>query len=95
MTLMWPFGSLSDWTTEAMTPISWMSPATGSSTFGSRCAARKILFSGVARAASRAAMDEARPTTNGAIIRGNTTMSRSGTSGSVRGAVAAGSREVV
>src|SRR5207237_1472936 len=40
----------------------------------SRCA-------GVARGDSRAWIDESRPTTNGAIMCGNTTMSRSGTSG--------------
>ena len=74
----------------ATTPTSWMSPAAGSSIFGSRCAARKIRLSGVRRAASSAAMDDARPTTNGAIIRGKTTMSLSGTSGSVRVAGRAG-----
>ena len=81
ITLMCPFGSLRDWTTVATTPTSWMSPAAGSSIFGSRCAARKIRLSGVSRAASSAAIDDARPTTKGAIIRGKTTMSRSGTSG--------------
>ena len=90
ITLMWPLGSLRDWTTTATTPISWMSSAWGSSTFGSFWAARKICFSGAASASSSAAMEEARPTTKGAIIRGKTTMSRSGTSGSVRVAVLSG-----
>src|SRR5664280_713241 len=70
ITLMWPFGSFSDCTTDAMTPVSLMSPAAGSSTLGSFCAARKIVFSDDASAVSSAAMDDARPTTKGAIIRG-------------------------
>ena len=45
--------------------------------------ARKILFSDVASVASSARIEARRPTTNGAIIDGKTTMSRSGTSGSV------------
>jgi len=43
--------------------------------------ARKIFFSVVESVASSAWIDARRPTTNGAIIDGNTTMSRNGTRG--------------
>src|SRR5450759_2808262 len=59
-----------------------MSPAAGSSIFGSFWAERKIRFSGVWSARSRARIELSRPTTKGAIMCGKTTMSRSGTSGS-------------
>src|SRR6266542_1668595 len=81
MTLMWPLGSFSDWATVATTPMAWMSSGRGSSSWGSFWAERKSRLPGVARAASRAWIDESRPTTKGAIMCGNTTMSRSGTSG--------------
>src|SRR5947209_18076092 len=55
----------------------------GSSILGSFCVARKIFFSDVASVASSARIEARRPTTNGAIIDGKTTMSRSGTRGSV------------
>src|SRR5439155_2508757 len=74
-------GSLSDWATVATTPIEWMSSGRGSSNCGSFWAERKSRFPGGARAAPRAWIDESRPTTNGAIMCGNTTMSRNGTSG--------------
>src|SRR5215831_7114755 len=60
-----------------------MSCGFGSSNWGFFCAARKRRFEGVASAASSARIDESRPTTKGAIMWGKTTMSRSGTSGSV------------
>src|ERR1700687_5847369 len=62
-----------------------MSFGEGSSSCGFFCAARKRRFAGVASAASRAWIEDSRPTTKGAIMCGNTTMSRSGTSGSGSG----------
>src|SRR5215468_10500511 len=58
-----------------------MSSGLGSSSWGSFCAARNRRLVGVARAASRARMEDSRPTTKGCIMCGKTTMSRSGTSG--------------
>src|SRR6185295_11623923 len=60
-----------------------MSSGLGSSSCGSFWAARKSRLVGVARAASSARIEDSRPTTKGAIMWGKTTMSRSGTSGSV------------
>src|ERR1700687_1909595 len=58
-----------------------MSSGLGSSSWGSFWAARNRRLVGVARAASSARIDDSRPTTKGCIMWGNTTMSRSGTSG--------------
>src|SRR5262245_21723024 len=59
-----------------------MSAGCGSSTEASCCAARKIFLS-VASACSSARVDDGRPITNGIIMWGKTTTSRSGTTGSV------------
>src|SRR5438876_11788029 len=58
-----------------------MSCGRGSSSCGFFCAARNRRLEGVARAASSARIEDSRPTTNGAIMCGKTTMSRNGTSG--------------
>src|SRR6185369_14457281 len=76
-----PFGSFRFWITVATTPRSQMSSRIGSSIRGSFWAARKILLLVVDSACSRARTELSRPTMNGAIIWGNTTMSRSGTRG--------------
>ena len=62
-----------------------MSPGSGSSTLGSRWVASRIFLSGRPSARSSATTDGCRPTTNGAIMCGKTTMSRSGTTGSSLG----------
>src|SRR5215831_12049040 len=59
-----------------------MSFGSGSSVAASCCAARKIRLS-LPRACSRARVEEGRPITNGIIMWGKTTTSRSGTIGSV------------
>ena len=59
-----------------------MSEGCGSSTAASCCAARKIRLS-LPSACSSARVDEGRPMTNGIIMWGKTTTSRSGTMGSV------------
>ena len=81
ITLMLPFGSFRFWTTRATTPKSWRSSRIGSSTFGSRWATRKIRFAAVPSAISSARTELSRPTMNGAIMCGKTTMSRNGTTG--------------
>ena len=60
-----------------------MSSRTGSSMRGSFCADRKMRFWAVARDCSSARTEVSRPTMNGAIMCGKTTMSRKGTSGRV------------
>ncbi len=67
--------------TAAMTPMSQMSSRSGSSIRGSFWAARKMRLVVPESACSRARTELSRPTMNGAIIWGNTTMSRRGTSG--------------
>src|SRR5262245_8848403 len=79
---MLPSGSLRLWTTLATQPIVKMSSGRGSSTDASCCAARKIRLS-LRRACSSARVDDGRPITNGIIMWGNTTTSRSGTIGRV------------
>src|SRR3954466_7613008 len=59
-----------------------MSSGRGSSTEASCCAARKMRLS-LSSACSRARVEEGRPITNGIIMCGKTTTSRSGTIGSV------------
>src|SRR4051812_25294193 len=59
-----------------------MSSGRGSSTEASCCAARKIRLS-LSSAWSRARVDDGRPMTNGIIMCGKTTTSRSGTIGRV------------
>src|SRR5262249_3835438 len=60
-----------------------MSAGVGSSSWGFFWAARKSLLVDVDSASSSAWMEDSRPTTNGAIMWGKTTMSRSGTRGSL------------
>src|SRR3982750_1519760 len=79
---MLPSGSFRLWTTLATQPIVKMSSGRGSSTEASCCAARKIRLS-LPSACSSARVEEGRPITNGIIMCGKTTTSRSGTIGSV------------
>ena len=79
---MLPSGSFRLWTTLATQPIVKMSSGRGSSTDASCCAARKIRLS-FSSACSSARVDEGRPMTNGIIMCGKTTTSRSGTIGRV------------
>src|SRR5205085_12650441 len=79
---MLPSGSFRLWTTFATQPIVKMSSGRGSSTDASCCAARKIRLS-LRSACSSARVEEGRPITNGIIMCGKTTTSRSGTIGSV------------
>src|SRR5829696_7630558 len=76
-----PLGNLRFWMTVAMTPVSQMSSRSGSSMRGSFWAARKIRLCDDCRACSRARTELSRPTMNGAIMWGKTTISRSGTRG--------------
>ncbi len=78
--LMLPFGSFRLWTMFAMVPMKLISSGFGSSILASRCVARKIRLS-PRSAFSTATREDLRPTTNGIIVYGNTTTSRSGTSG--------------
>ncbi len=59
-----------------------MSSRSGSSTLGSFWATRKMRFWAVPSDCSSARTELSRPTMNGAIMCGKTTMSRSGTRGS-------------
>ena len=79
---MLPSGSFRLWTMFATQPIVKMSAGCGSSTAASCCAARKIRLS-FSSACSSARVDDGRPMTNGIIMCGNTTTSRSGTIGRV------------
>ena len=92
---MCPFGSFSDWTTDATDAHLVDVVRVGLVHLRVLLGGEEDLLLGDTRAASSAAMEEARPTTKGAIIRGKTTMSRSGTSGSRARGAAAGSRAVV
>src|SRR5205823_12659280 len=75
-------GSFSDCTMLAPQPIVGMSAGCGSSVAASCWAARKTFLS-VASACSSARVDDGRPMTNGIIMCGKTTTSRSGTTGRV------------
>src|SRR6266545_6582833 len=79
---MLPSGSFRLWTTLATHPIVKMSSGRGSSTDASCCAARKMRLS-FSNACSSARVDDGRPITNGIIMCGKTTTSRSGTIGRV------------
>ena len=88
ITLMWPLGKLQRTAaTVATTPTSWMSvgPAARRAA-GPSAPARKSRFRGSPGPASRARMDDSRPTTKGAIWCGKTTMSRSGRAAASRAA---------
>src|SRR3954468_21988003 len=79
---MLPSGSFRLWTTLATQPNVKMSSGRGSSTDASCCAARQIRLS-LRSACSSARVDDGRPITNGIIMCGKTTTSRSGTIGRV------------
>src|SRR6185295_15363731 len=83
ITLTLPLGSFRFWITAAITPSSKTSSRSGSSIFGSFWATRKIRFCAVPRLCSSARTELSRPTMNGAIMWGKTTMSRRGTSGRI------------
>src|SRR4029453_9290580 len=72
----------------------WMSPSSESSLVAMRCAASSSSRP-PATASSRALMDFGRPTNNGTTMVGKTTMSRSGSSGTIRASRAGGSFGVV
>ena len=65
-------------------PIAWMSSGVGFSTSRAFCVAKKIIRL-PASAASMALIDISRPTNSGSTMYGNTTMSRTGSSGSWSG----------
>src|SRR5690606_35251325 len=78
-----PSGRRRCWSTTPIVPISNRSAAPGSSRATWRCATSRSCRSPWL-AASSAAIDLARPTKSGTTMCGNTTMSRSGSSGSTR-----------
>src|SRR5882724_600446 len=78
-----PLGSFRFWMTVATTPRSQMSSRSGSSIRGSFWAARKIRLLEVESVCSSARTELSRPTMKGAIMWGNTTMSRRGTRGRI------------
>ena len=81
-TLMVPSGSLSSCSTWASVPISYRSSAPGSSVSADFCATSRMRLSD-SIAWSRARMDLSRPTNSGITMCGNTTTSRSGSTGRV------------
>ena len=76
-----PFGSRVYWSTRASVPVRNRSAAAGSCTLLSFCATSSTSLS-EASAASRAASDPGRPTSSGMATCGNSTTSRSGSTGS-------------
>ncbi len=81
-TFTFPSGSFRLWTMLQMVPRVWISSGPGLSRVASCWAERKIRFP-FTSAYSRALMEEGRPMTNGIIMWGKTTTSRSGTMGRV------------
>ena len=83
-----PSGRRSSWMIVPIVPIVKISSGIGSFVFALRCAERKISFPPAAPfpiASSSALIDFSRPTNSGTTMCGNTTMSRSGSSGTRRG----------
>ena len=82
-TLMVPSGSLSSCRIWASVPVSYRSPAPGSSVSADFCATSRIRLS-PSIAWSSARIDLSRPTNSGITMCGNTTTSRSGSTGRSR-----------